>query len=267
MDPRESDRLPGSDTIGLEHLVEFTENPEPRCACVLLLDTSESMSVPVPLVPIELTSESVVDGVVVGVPIGRVSEEDIVVPIEELSRGIEDYKRAVEEDPVASLRVETAIVTFDSRVNVVHDFTTVDQLPPTQLETSEGTSMAKGIDEALDLLERRKQAYRESGLAYYRPWVVLITDGASTDSREEMTATAGRIRQAEADKRLAFFCVGVEGADMEELNRLTPRGAMPLEGYEFREFFRWLSASMATVSASRIDDEITLPDVTGWAKL
>ena len=267
MDPREIDRPQGSDLLALEELVDFTENPEPRCACVLLLDTSESMSVPVPLIPMEFSSESVVDGVVVGVPIGRVSEEDIVVPIDELNDGIEDYKRSVEEDPLASLRVETAIVTFDSRVTVLQDFATVDRLAQSRLKASGETSMAKGIDEALDLLERRKRAYRESGTAYYRPWLVLITDGESTDSPEEMSAAADRVGRAEADRRLALFCVGVEGADMQELDRLAPGGAMALKDYEFREFFKWLSASLSTVSSSRIDDEIDLPGVSGWAKL
>ena len=264
MGQRESDRPMGSDAIGLEDLVNFTENPEPRCACLLLLDTSESMSIRVSLVPVELSSESVVDGVVVGIPKETVPT---VVPIDELNDGIEAYKTAVEKDPLASLRVETAIVTFDSRVTVVQDFATVDQLAQTRLRGSGETSMAKGIDDALDLLERRKQAYRESGIAYYRPWLVLITDGKSTDSPEEMSAAADRIRRAEEGKHLAFFSVGVEGADMEELGRLTPRGAMPLKGYEFGEFFKWLSTSLSTVSSSRADDEINLPDVSGWAKL
>jgi uncharacterized protein YegL len=42
---------------------------------------------------------------------------------------------------------------------------------------------------------------------------------------------------------------------------------MPLKGYEFREFFKWLSDSMSTVSSSRIDDQTNLPDVSGWARL
>lgn len=267
MDPRESDRPQVIDAIGLEDLVDFTENPEPRCDRLLLLDTSESMSVPVSLVPVELASESVVDCVVVGVPVGGVSSKDTVVPIDELNDGIEEYKRAVEKDPLASLRVEIAIVTSDSRITVVQDFATVEQLPRTRLEAPSGTSMAKGIDEALDLMERRKQAYRESGIAHYRPWLVLITDGESTDAPEEMLVAAERIRHAKEGRHLAFFCAGVEGADMAELDRLTPRGAMPLSGYEFREFFNWLSTSLSTVSASRIDDEVNLPDVSGWAKL
>lgn len=288
MYPRETDQPQGNAPVILEDAVNFMENPEPRCACVLLLDTSESMFVRVSLVPVEMSSYSVMDGVVVGRPTEILSDEDVVIPIEELTRGIEDYKRAVKEDPLASLRVETAIVAFDSRARVIHDFATVDQLPAAQLDpldrmnmswdiedfesadwlwTRGETNIADGIDKALDLLERRKEAYRESGIAYYRPWVVLITDGKSTCSSEEMSAAADRIRQAESAKRLAFFSVGVEGADMDELNSLTPRGAMPLNGYNFREFFKWLSASMSTVSSSRIDDEINLPDVSGWAKL
>jgi uncharacterized protein with von Willebrand factor type A (vWA) domain len=32
-----------SEASQLEETVEFAENPEPRCPCVLLLDTSSSM--------------------------------------------------------------------------------------------------------------------------------------------------------------------------------------------------------------------------------
>ena len=54
---------------------------------------------------------------------------------------------------------------------------------------------------------------------------------------------------------------------MNELNQMGTRGAMPLNGLAFREFFVWLSSSMTRVSSSRVDDEINLPDVSGWAKL
>ena len=80
MDPRESDRPQGTDAIGLEELVDFTENPEPRCACLLLLDTSESMSVPVSLVPVELTTECVVRGY----PVGQVQKH--AQPLSQTSR-------------------------------------------------------------------------------------------------------------------------------------------------------------------------------------
>ena len=232
--PREDDRIPGADPVGLEDLVEFTDNPEPRCACVLLLDTSGSMMGP---------------------------------PIRALNEGIRTFKAELEGDPLASLRVETAVVRFASSVKLVQDFATVDSLTVPKLRAWGGTAMASGVNVAIDKVEERKQSYREAGIQYYRPWIVLITDGSSTDHRQQMSAVTERVRQAEEAKQLAFFAVGVEGADMAELNRLAPRGAMPLDGLAFREFFVWLSSSMTRVSSSRVDDEISLPDPSGWAKL
>ena len=232
--PREDDRMPGDDPIDLEDLVEFTDNPEPRCACVLLLDTSGSMHGP---------------------------------PIEALNEGIRTFRDELEGDSLASLRVETAVVSFDSSVKLVQDFATVDSLTMPNLRADGGTAMASGVNFAIDRVEERKQSYREAGIQYYRPWIVLITDGSSTDRRQQLYAVTDRVRRAEEANQLAFFAIGVKGANMAELNRLAPRGAMPLDGLAFREFFVWLSSSMTRVSSSRVDDEINLPDVSGWAKL
>ena len=232
--PRDDDRMPGGDDLNLEDLVEFTDNPEPRCACVLLLDTSGSMHGP---------------------------------PIQALNEGIRAFRDELEGDPLASLRVETAIVSFDTSVQLVQDFATVDALATPELDAQGATSTATAVNFAIDRVEERKQSYRDAGVPYYRPWIVLITDGASTESRQQMDAASERVRHAEDAKQLAFFSIGVQGADMEELNRMGTRGALPLDGLAFREFFVWLSSSMTRVSASRVDDEVDLPDVSGWAKL
>ena len=234
MDPNEIDRMPEGDDIGLEDLVGFTDNPEPRCACVLLLDTSYSMS-------------------------GR--------RIQALNEGIKAFKEELESDSLASLRVETAIVSFNSTVELVQDFATVDALTTPELGVTGSTNTANAVNFAIGKVEQRKQSYKEAGIAYYRPWIVLITDGASTNSEADMNAVAERVRRAEESKQLAFFGVGVEGAYMDELNRMCTRGAMSLNGLAFKEFFVWLSSSMTRVSSSRVDDEISLPDVSGWAKL
>jgi uncharacterized protein YegL len=66
--------------------IEFAENPEPRCPCVLLLDTSGSMS-----------------------------GEKIAA----LNAGLQTFRDELLQDNLASKRVEVAIVAFDTTLRVL----------------------------------------------------------------------------------------------------------------------------------------------------
>jgi len=70
----------------------FVDNPEPRCPCVLLLDTSSSMSGP---------------------------------SIDQLNAGLHQFQKELANDALASQRVEIAVITFGP-VQVVQDFITAD---------------------------------------------------------------------------------------------------------------------------------------------
>lgn len=218
----------------LEQLIEFAENPEPRCPCVLLLDTSGSM------------------------------EGD---PIEALNRGLQVFRNDIGHDPLAARRVEVAVISFDSQVHVVQHFVTADQFAPPVLTAGGFTHMGSGIHEALNLVHLRKAQYRANGVTYYRPWVFMITDGEPKgDAEEVMRQAAARIREEEASKRVAFFAVGVQNANMERLHELVVRTPVKLAGLNFGDMFLWLSASMQRISQSRVDDQISLPP-PGWASV
>jgi len=208
--------------------VEFDEsNPEPRCPCVLLLDTSGSMT-------------------------GS--------PITQLNDGLQTFQQALNNDNLAALRVEVAIVSFGP-VQVVQDFVTVNQFTPPQLFASGDTPMGNAIHIALDMIDGRKATYKKKGISYYRPWVFLVTDGGPTD---EWKSAAARVLDAEARKKVAFFAVGVEGADMGVLAQITSRPPMKLQGLSFREMFVWLSSSLSSVSQSKPGDEVPLQSPLGW---
>lgn len=215
--------------------VEFAENPEPRVPCVLILDTSQSMQ-------------------------GS--------RINELNAGLSFYKEELLADPLASKRVEVAIVKFGGDVERLVDFVTADKFQPPTLSGSGNTPMGQAINKSLDMIEQRKADYREHGIAYYRPWAFLITDGEPND---HWKPTIPRVRDGEREKSFSFFAVGVEGANMQALGEICVRAPLRLQGLKFRELFSWLSNSQQAVSRSSPGDEIPLQDPTsgpkGWAQV
>ncbi len=222
------------DTLKLDEVVEFAENPEPRCPCVLLLDTSGSM---------EGTA------------------------IEALNQGLLSFKDELVKNSLASRRVEVAIVTFDSTINIVQDFVTADQFNPPILTAQGLTNMGGGIHKALDMIAERKAQYRSNGIAYYRPWVFLITDGEPQGELDHIVEQAAqRIQADEANKRVAFFTVGVENANITRLSKISVRTPLKLKGLNFVEMFVWLSASMSAISHSQVDEQVALPPI-GWGSV
>ena len=213
--------------------VEFADNPEPRCACVLLLDTSGSMR-------------------------GEA--------IAALNAGLKSFKEELVQDSLAARRVEVAIVTFGGEVKVVQEFVTADEFTPPTLEASGLTPMGAGIQKSFELLEARKAQYKANGVAYYRPWIFLITDGAPEGEPDQAIADATqRIKAAEAAKGVAFFSVGVQHADMQGLTELSPRAPLKLQGLHFVELFVWLSRSTQQVANSKVDEQVALPPVNWGA--
>lgn len=207
---------------------EFADNPEPRCPCLLLLDTSQSMA-------------------------GE--------PINELNQGLTAFRRSLAADPLAMKRVEVGIVTFGP-VQLLNDFQTPDQFRPPALNGAGDTPMGAAIAGGLEMVRQRKTAYKANGIPYYRPWVFMITDGAPTDDWRQAAAL---IREGELTKGFSFFAVGVDGADMNTLARISVRTPLKLSGLRFRDLFVWLSSSLGSVSRSGVGQEVLLLP-PGWAR-
>ena len=221
-----------SESRRLEEAVDFAENSEPRCPCILLLDVSGSMS---------------------------------GAPIKALNDGLGIFRDDLNKDGLTKKRVEVAIVTFESKVEVVQDFVTADRFEPPTLKVGGATYMGEGINKALDILQARKASYKANAIDYYRPWIFMITDGEPSDN-EVVDRAAQRIRDEEARKKVAFFAVGVEGVNMMRLSQIVVRPPRKLTGLNFQEMFQWLSASMSGVSNSQLDEQVPL-EPPGWGSV
>lgn len=211
--------------------VSFADNPEPRCPCVLLLDTSGSMA---------------------------------GARIAQLNAGLQSFAEQLRLDGMAAKRVEVAIITFGP-VQTIQPFITADAFIGPTLDASGDTPMGAAIQSAISLLNERKATYKSNGIGYYRPWIFLITDGAPTDS---VVAATGAVHDGEKSKSFMFHAVGVDDADFDHLAKIATRQPLKLRGTSFRELFQWLSNSLSAVSRSQPGDAVPLENPVapgGWA--
>ena len=181
---------------GLLDVEQFVDNPEPRLPLALILDRSASM-----------TNDN---------KIGK------------LNSALAKFKSDVSADTLCSRRIEIARVAFNHEVNYA-DFCPVEAFEPAELSASGGTRIAPAINTALDLLERRNQAYLEAGISYYRPIALLLTDGEfELNTTEELAMVKQRLVSAEESKHVAFFAFGIGDVHMETLSQITPPNRPPL---------------------------------------
>ena len=140
-----------------------------------------------------------------------------------------------------------------------------DFIPPTPLQAYGLTPLGAGMRLALKLIRNRKDELRVEGVHLFRPWIVLITDGAPNDDGWEQAAEAAVAE--ERRKGVVVYPIGVKDADMTVLSQFSVRRPLKLRGLDFRALFQWLSTSLGSVARSQPGDEIQLQDPReAWAE-
>ena len=206
---------------------EVAENYEQKCLCVLVLDVSGSMR---------------------------------GTPIDELNKGLKDFYEEISSDVTTSQRLEISIITFSDNVTTLQDPALVENITMPTLSAWGATAMVNAVNQAIDMVDARKKWYKETNQNYYRPWIILMTDG-EPDEDQDVADLALRIQDDTRNKRYAFLPIGVEGANMAILDQIKGNiPAMKLQGTKFSSFFKWLSGSMGTIVTSEEGDKVDLSD-------
>lgn len=209
-------------------------NPDkPQAACVLLLDTSRSMR---------------------------------GAALRALQDGLRAYREHIASDPDAKLIVETCVIAFSDEAKVVHPFSAIEEMPDLELRAGGWTSMGAAIDLGIQQIEERKAFYRDEGVDYYRPFLVLLTDGGPTDLKGEarFAACAAKLQAGARDKKFIPLLFGTGNANFGKLKALAGETGVVagIDGARFGEFFTWLSRSVSGLKDSRPGETVAFQDPT-----
>ncbi len=245
-----------------EFYAEVASNYEQKCLCVLVLDTSGSM--------LEVTGgdirqtgrQEMIDGKLYNIVEGGTTKMD------GLNAGLKQFYDDIYNDDISSQRIEVAIVTFNSRVETIQQPALVENFRMPTLRAGGETALVDAMMVATNLVESRKQWYKSTGQPYYRPWIILMTDG-EPDQNQDVVALTSKIKSDTANKRYIFLPIGVDNANMEFLKTIEGEGngyvpAMNLSAAKFSSFFKWLSASIETVFNSDDSAPTSTQDSGTW---
>lgn len=192
-------------------------------------------------------------------------------PIKELNEGVDLFFNSLQEDRVARMSAEVAITTFATEAEVISDFQSLDRItdPPKVQIGGRSTNLGAAVSLTLDILDDRKDSYKQAGIDYFQPWIVLMTDGQPTT--DEHLRAAPRAVELESKGKLVVFPIGIGSeADMQVLSQFSQkRNPLKLQGLNFPEFFEWLSKSVSRVSQSRPGEKVDLDTegIKGWAEI
>ncbi len=145
----------------------------PRCAVMLVLDTSHSM-----------WGEGLKD----------------------MMASLQVFYATLKQEQMMNAPMDIASVSMGENLRMLEEFTPIEQsvLPTMQIRPKGDTPIAAALQLALNKLKEQHRWYRENGLNYVAPKLLILSDGHSTD---DTTSIAEEVRELVACGKLECYVV------------------------------------------------------------
>ncbi len=174
--------------------------------------------------------------------------------IEELNEAFSKFISAMKANEEVSSSADIAMVTFGGKAEILHNFGPLSSLnlPEIKVNPRSLTPMGEAIQVALKLLEIRKSGYRDKGLKYFQPWLVVLTDGEpeGVNALENMIKAIEQATRLEQENKLVIFNIGIgEDANLDILKKLSIKREKPISVSETNldELFTFLGSSSESI--------------------
>lgn len=188
--------------------------------------------------------------------------------ITRINAGILDFLKRVNDYLLARDAADICLVTFGNEAQVLCEFGSAEaalrylRAHPISANGSE-TALAAGVQLAVDRIEARRQRLASVNNNSYTPWLIIISDGDSTENDSDVRKASARVKKLIAAGRLKTMCLSM-GEGSASLQAFSRDGHVDrLENLSVSKFFDNLSRNLTQASRNAVEyDGMAAP--TDW---
>ncbi|MGW5639254.1 vWA domain-containing protein [Streptomyces sp. NPDC003832] len=199
----------------------------------------------------------------------------------DLNSALASWAQSLAEDPLLAASVDIAMITFGGEVTLWQGprplsdeqpalspspFVPAATFDPPHLRAHGVTPTARALREAIDTLADYKARLRQAGRTYYRPQILLVTDGYPSDEQGHASHAyrelLPQLREDEAARRYRLFTIGVgdqSAGAQQVLAELSPRYHAWLTGFPITQLLTTVSHTARAASSGA--DETTFQEI------
>lgn len=175
-----------------------------------------------------------------------------------VNAGLEAFLKKTDADILARDAADICVVSFGDKARLVSDFDTPDKVlhrlrAEPILPVGSGTVLAEGVNLTLDHLAAHQQQLAAVNNNAYVPWLIIISDGDSTENPAAVKAASTRVQRMLREHELKTMCLNI-GSGSSSLPAFTLDGKVGrLDNLRVTDFFDMLSRNVSSVSRAAVE--------------
>ena len=177
------------------------------------------------------------------------SSRGMVVKIDELNHNIDTLLQTIKNDPNASIMSDICMIACGGeQPSVINGYTNVEKIQFRHVIPDGRTPLGASVELALNLLNKRREYYRNNSIEHYKPILMIMSDGQPTEPDYVVYDAAQKCTDAVNNEGLKVLPIGIgTSARLDILDMFSPKvKAKCIDNMDvFVKLFEMLSRSMS----------------------
>ena len=178
--------------------------------------------------------------------------------MKKVNDGMAAFLEKTNSDTLSRDAADICIVSFGDTAQLVSDFGTAEEAlrnlrAQPILPVGANTVLAAGVNMTLDHLAAHQAQLSAVNNNSYIPWLIIISDGDSTERPADVNAAAERVRKLLRAHELKTMCLNI-GSGSNSLPAFTLDGKVGrLDNRRVTDFFDMLSRNVSSASRAAVE--------------